>query len=186
MKIEDLPATLCGPANRRLVEAWLRWRGDRLLPSRADVELRDISGGLAHIGIAEVLPDNVLLRIAGTALNRIYGADLTGRTVRDFTAPADWPLRFWRLKWTVMQPCASIYARRDVLEDGRVVVYEAAAMPLDPSEGSPNRQIIWSTVPLDESFTLASPAARRVIPVALEYRHVDIGAGLPDLASAPS
>ncbi len=181
MKVDQVRSAIQGAGNRRVLDAWLRWRGARLLPQRRDLEIGDIAADLPYVGIAEVLPSgDVLVRVAGTALRRIYGVELTGRNVKDFTASADWPLRWWRYQRMVTRPCGSFYTRRDVLEGGRIVVYESVGLPLDTDGTVDRRQLLWSLVPLDETFTLDPTTAARTVPLATSYAFIDIGAGEPE------
>jgi hypothetical protein len=180
MNVVSLPDTIVGSSNARFVNAWLGWRGDRLLPARSAVDLRAIARDLPGIGIAEVRSaDDIRVRIAGTGLQQLYGMELTGRNLREVTADADWPMRSARYLTMVERPCGAFYRRRDTLPNGRQMEYEAVQLPLLPDRADGPRQVIWSAVPVDKSFGPQSPDGPRAIPLATRYSFVDIGAGVP-------
>jgi hypothetical protein len=167
----------------RLVEAWLRWRGERMLPRRIDVKLTEIARILPSIGLLEVLgADAVHIRVAGTGLRDLYGVEITGRNLKDVTAPEDWAERAARYRALGAQPCGSLYTRRDVLPQGRIVIYEGVGLPVDADDSGAKRQVIFCVAPLDRSFSLEPPTDAREIPLATEFRFIDIGAGVPAAA----
>jgi len=183
MHIQQLEHGFSDPDSARLARAWLRWRADRLLPQRSDLELRDIAPILGRMALFELRgPDEVIIRLAGTTLRDIVDFELTGRNFRDITAPADWPERYRRLSTMARHPCAGFMSYRDVQPSGRIVLLEVITLPLDSDQPGKPPQLISCTSQLGRSFELPSRDQRRAIPLAVSFTFVDIGAGLPDAA----
>jgi len=181
MRLSDLTGIVQGKGSPRLIGAWMTWRGQRVLPRKADMELKDVAEFLPWISLMEVVnADLVRMRVAGTALRQIYGADITGRNIKDITAPGDWPERSRRYRSVVTQPCGTFYHRRDTLPDGRIVSYEGIALPVDADATGQVRQMINIYSPLQEQYTLETQRGDRVLPMPTSFHFVDIGAGVPD------
>ena len=65
-----------------LYQYWLQRRGDRAMPARRDLDPVDIPTLLPHLMLAEVGDDvDFRYRLAGTAVTRAAGTELTGRSV---------------------------------------------------------------------------------------------------------
>lgn len=61
---------------------WLRMRGDRPLPARADLHPGDIKQVLPHVILVDVLgPHRYRYRLIGTGCVVAHGVDATGRTL---------------------------------------------------------------------------------------------------------
>ncbi len=184
MDVSRLSAAVKSAGNARFVDAWLAWRSDRLLPDRSAVDLRYVAADLPTIGVIEVRsPDEIVARIAGSALRQHHGTEMTGRSLREITTDADWPVRSGRYLQMTRQPCGSFYQGRDVLPTGQVMEYEVVQLALLPGAPDEPRQIIWNVMPLDQSFVLEPPTGPRTVPVSSRYVFVDIGASLPGAAT---
>ncbi|MFM8820602.1 MAG: PAS domain-containing protein [Phenylobacterium sp.] len=71
-------------AQEALLSYWSGLRRDGRLPSRADIRPEDIKSFLPRISLIEVGEDpRFRVRLAGTGLYDLYGAEITGRTVRE-------------------------------------------------------------------------------------------------------
>jgi hypothetical protein len=83
--------------NRMLAVYWLSlWDGDSL-PSRAQFQPGAVRDLLPGIGIFLVRPGvSAHCRLAGTAITRALGRDLTGRNWQDYTPQPEWKLRLER------------------------------------------------------------------------------------------
>jgi hypothetical protein len=178
--IRSLPQMAKSEPSAQLADAWLRWRGDRTLPRRADVKLSEIARILPVVGLLEVRSaDEVHVRVAGTGMRELYGAEITGRNLKDVTAPGDWVQRAARYRALGAQPCGAIFTRRDVLPNGRIVVYEGLALPIDADAFGAKRQVIFTVAPLEKSFAVSLPPTAREIPLAADFQFIDIGASVP-------
>jgi hypothetical protein len=101
-------AELRETANRQFAEQWRRWRGDRLLPRRGDIELGSIRRLLGSVMLFEVqAPETVLVKVAGTALREHYGYELTGKNYVELAPPERQATRRFRMWQSVTRPCGS-------------------------------------------------------------------------------
>lgn len=177
LTIDELCAVTLGAGPRQLIDAWLGWRGDRLLPLKAEADLRDIARILPWVGLLEVLsPDHVRMRVAGTALREVYGVEMTGRNLKEISAPETWRVRSARCVELVTRPCGSRYVRHDVLPDGKQVLYETVSLPLDVDAAGSCRHAIFCIAALEQSFAVTPPSGPRLVPLPLEFDFIDIGA----------
>src|SRR6185437_16685662 len=69
------------PFLKRVYSSWNMKRGERLMPSRADVKLNLIPDILPHLFIVDVLslPRRYRVRLAGSDVVTEYGEEITGR-----------------------------------------------------------------------------------------------------------
>jgi hypothetical protein len=75
---------------RQLYEHWATLKGQRLLPSRADIDLGQVSFCVSHLAVASIEPEPFRVRyeFVGDSLIQLYGEDLTGRYVDElYSAP---------------------------------------------------------------------------------------------------
>jgi hypothetical protein len=77
------------PEIARALAYWRAKRGERLLPSRADIDPLDLSVDLPRVMMAEVShgPLEFRYRVAGTGTFRVHGEELTGKHPRDLQPP---------------------------------------------------------------------------------------------------
>jgi hypothetical protein len=180
MDIGQLAGALRDPDTGRFVAAWLRWRKDGLLPRRGDMDLRDIVRVLERVTLFEVRgPDDIAIRLAGTALRDLVELDLTGKNFRDVTAPEEWPTRRQRMLGMSETPCGGFMSYRDAQPTGRVVVFEAVTLPLVADQPGAPRLLLSCSSLLARSFQAPQQEAPRTIPAAGSFAYVDIGAGVP-------
>ena len=181
MQLQQLRTMLRDVDTASFVDAWLRWRGSRLLPRRGDMDLHDIARNLPTIALLEVLgPDNILVRLAGTRLRFLSGFEATGRNYKEFTPPADWPARSQRYLEMVGRPCGTYNTVHFELPQGPVLVFEGLNLPIDADEPGRPRQILCCLTPLDKLYRPPNPAVQSYIPASDDLVFVDIGAGVPD------
>ena len=106
MLLQNLDGVVQGAGTLRLVQSWRRWRGDRTVPLKAAMDLRDVREFLPWLGLLDLGDaDTVRARLAGTALLQVYGSDMTGKNLKDITRPEDWPRRNARCRSLASQPC---------------------------------------------------------------------------------
>jgi hypothetical protein len=178
--IEALQRAVRDADTGRFLQAWLGWRQDRLVPRRADMDLRAIARVLERVTLFELRsPDEIMIRLAGTALRELVDLELTGRNFRDLTAPEQWPMRRARLISMSERPCAGFMNYRDAQPSGRVVVFEAVTVPLDADDAGKPRLLLSCSSLLARSFEVPQQEAPRTLDVADSFAFVDIGAGVP-------
>ena len=75
---------------RLLYEHWATLKGKRLLPTRADVDIKQLGFCLSNLAVAAIdaEPFRVHYEFVGDSLIELYGGDLTGRYVDElYSAP---------------------------------------------------------------------------------------------------
>lgn len=90
MHVEALRVSIRPPQQKVLLDYWLRIRGDRRMPARADIRPEDIDPRtLPHVGLIDVLDggERFRYRLVGTAMNALYGCNYTGQFVDAAKAP---------------------------------------------------------------------------------------------------
>ena len=86
------PARLQNPVLSFLRQYWEDKRGQRVMPSRADIRPAEMKEYLGWIILIDVLPsfDDFRFRMIGTRVSQYFLADATGQTMRDaFAAYGD-------------------------------------------------------------------------------------------------
>ncbi|MBC8239061.1 MAG: PAS domain-containing protein [Alphaproteobacteria bacterium] len=168
---------------RALATAWQRWRGDDLLPRRADMRIAEITPLLPGITVLELRStEEIVFRLAGTKIAEIMGIELTGRNYVDFAAPPDRKGRAERAMWQGRQPCGAIFLLPIPYSSGRVVVSEVLSLPTLPNKPGEPMQLLAINWPLDDTPRHLSPADPNGFNKSADFRFVDIGAGTPDAA----
>lgn len=81
-------ATLDDPLLREIHAYWQGKRGSRRMPSRRQIDPAELLRLLPHLQISEVVDagGSFRYRLAGTAIARAIGQDITGRAVEDVTS----------------------------------------------------------------------------------------------------
>ncbi len=72
----------------QLYEYWKQKRGDRVMPSRADIDPVEMRAFLPHTMLLDVLSDpsgepKFRVRLVGTHVVKGYGSDFTGKYIQD-------------------------------------------------------------------------------------------------------
>ena len=77
------------PEIDRALAYWRAKKGERAMPSRADIDPLEISKALPRVMMAEVSHDPLefCYRLAGTGLFPMHGEELTGKRARDLEPP---------------------------------------------------------------------------------------------------
>jgi hypothetical protein len=116
------------PLLRRLYDYWSEKRGERAMPSRADLDPADMRFILGSLLLADVL------RLHGTELVRRSGYELSGKMLDELPQPQFRALthRSWAKS---VETRAPFHAIRDRILDGRTARYEALILPLSRSGG---------------------------------------------------
>ena len=114
-----------------LLEVWLAWRGDRLLPRHADLDPCDLRTVLPHISVAEIHgPAATIVRLAGTVYRDTLGFELTGLNMVDLSPEADRGIRAYRAWVAATQPCGMHAENRFFYSSSAVDSFEFLTLPL--------------------------------------------------------
>jgi hypothetical protein len=119
------------PLLRRLYDYWNEKRGERSMPSRADIDPVDMRFILGSVLLADVLraPLRFYVRLHGTELVRRSGYELSGKMLDELPQPQFRALthRSWAKS---VETRAPFHAIRDRILDGRNARYEVLILPL--------------------------------------------------------
>ncbi len=79
--MSDQVISITDPNLKKLYDYWLRKRGARIAPKRADMNPEDLKYILSYMYILDVIgpPYRFRFRLAGTDLVREYGGEITGK-----------------------------------------------------------------------------------------------------------
>lgn len=173
-------ASLNNAACRPFVDAWLRWRGDALVPNRNQLDLNQIKRDLAMVSLLEMKgPDEVRIRVAGSGITPFKGFDPTGMNLAELTPKADWPVRRHRLQAIVRHPCGGALIH-EARENGELLHATAVVtLPLLPAADDGNPLLLLLTVRTDQPGANPVAAATPLLPIPDVFNFIDIGAGAP-------
>jgi hypothetical protein len=167
-----------------LIDIWCGWRGDKLFPSRAEVELRDIGKFLESAVLYDVEPpDQIIIRYFGGRMMDYVGGDQTGQNFLEFANEEERPLRWGRHAAVVDTPCAAAWTiiDRPVGDNTRLNAI-GISLPLGAAgEYDRASQILQVLFPFEGNRHPAY-ARREVDKIHFpnEFQFLDIGAGVGD------
>jgi hypothetical protein len=171
--------------SRRFVAAWLGWRGTgRLLPRRGDVELGDIKVLLGRVLLFELVgPAEILVKVAGSQLRDHAAFEATGKNFAELTPPEQWPLRQWRMEQMAARPCGGIMITRGDGASGFGGTFETVTLPLAPDAPGKPRLLMSNVAVVGGIYEPPAKDRPHIVPLADEFRFLDLGAGVPDKAT---
>jgi hypothetical protein len=177
------PEEILTADSRTLFEVWQGWRGDRLLPRRADVDLAPLGRLMPRLALLEARSaTDIVFRLAGTELERLYGRRLTGESYVTMVAPDQQASRgalLWRI---AQQPCSCVQHAVFRWQSGQRSTLEIFGLPILSDRAGEPLQFIAVVSHLTPRGWKA-PGWGEVDPViamdSKTLRFIDIGAGLP-------
>ena len=171
---------------RQFIEAWLRWRGEALLPRRGQIELGAIKALLPMVAMLEIKgPDEVRYRVVGTRITEQLGFDPTGRNYAEFTAREEWPVRSYRLRQMATRPCGGALHYEETTELQRIAIAHLT-LPLLPDMPSGSPLLLSHIEPLEPLPHPEDDRLERLMRLPDRFTFVDIGAGVPDTIDPPA
>lgn len=69
------------PKAEQLLAAWQRWRGDRIVPERTDVDVVELPALLEHLVLLDVEDKDFRFRLVGETIANRYAVRLKGKTI---------------------------------------------------------------------------------------------------------
>lgn len=117
---------------KRLLAYWAEKKGDRVAPTRAEIDPAEIKAILPYVGIVSVERPQLRFRyrLAGTEIIKGYGLELTGRCLDEMDLnnhQSEITREYTRAAENGEPSCSTWqYARKD----GRTVRYERLVLPL--------------------------------------------------------
>lgn len=165
--------------SQKFFAAWRSWRGDQILPRRAQVQLTSIARLMPQLVVLEVRgPDRATFRLAGDDVERAFGARLTGRSFIKMAEEAQQARRGELLWRQVSRPCAVIMQQEREYRSGRRETVEIASAPILPDlEDAPVQ--VFAVVSRVSRNVTAHDGDIVVRNFGRNLRFLDIGAGIP-------
>ena len=174
------------PNCRQFLEVWRTWRGDRMLPTRAEALPESLGRLLGAISVLEaVAPDQVIIRLVASDLEDFTGRSRKGENWIEAAIPADRPLRRERIGWQVDVPCGS-FSQMMVESESRLIAGAWFLMlPVAAQAGGPPRFFYAAGDVFRDIDEDVRPEQVRG-KLARVFDYVDIGGGLPPIGRASS
>jgi len=181
LTLNDVPQELPdGSHRRRFFDAWLRWRGDNMVPVRANVRPEDLAASLSSLGILEAeTMDKIIMRVSSSIARERTGRDSRGANLIEMTRPEDRAMRMKRLWQLVTIPCGAVADTHMVLKSGLESVLHSLVLPVAAEPDAEPRLL----------YVVSEFAGKREpnpgdradgMPLSHHYRLIDIGAGVPE------
>lgn len=121
------------PKIKKAIAYWLMKRGDRLAPTRADINPREIKDFLPHFQLLELVDGGPAYRprLMGTAIVEAMKEDITGRLF-DETTPRPAAQRALRaVRWVIENKAPlRTFAPRTAVEGQEFLSHESVFLPL--------------------------------------------------------
>ncbi|HEV8029723.1 MAG TPA: PAS domain-containing protein [Stellaceae bacterium] len=132
------------PRLQRLYDYWLAKRGQRKMPSRADIDAFEITYVLGDVMLVDVIdgiPPRFRIRLHGTNLAERAGYEITGKMLDEL--PENEFRKRVRERWTeVAATGAPLHCTRDGEFDGRPYRYESIILPLSADGERVNMELV--------------------------------------------
>ncbi|WP_262695842.1 PAS domain-containing protein [Kordiimonas aquimaris] len=178
----ELPQYADHPDICQLLAAWDNWRGDSLLPKRADIKLTDVSNLLKSSLMFDMISDTrIICRYIGSTFLDIYGQDFTGHNYLDLTHPDERAERSRRLMVVAKHPCIAAWAVTIVSSKDESIDIVGVSVPIQPNTDDAPMQLMQVAAILrpipHSSFTKSDE--QNVVNSSDQYSSIDIGAGMP-------
>lgn len=178
---ERLERHLRSEPGHALLKIWKEWRGTKIAPTRSQIRVEGLGKALPFVAMAEfVSPEEFRFLLVGSELIRIQGIEYTGMNYYDMAQPDERKLRMRRLQKYEEQPCGSYSVQPGTSSQGAILSSELLALPVLPDEPGEALRCLCVSAPLDNGGPLFSLQDSQIIPLAEEFRFLDIGMGLPD------
>ncbi len=150
-----------------------------LVPARADFDPIAVPRLLPTFVIHELIaPDDIRIRLAGTAIREHYGVEITGRNYLDFVPEERRAMASRAIHLVCERPCGMLARITSSTESGALMINESLALPLRDDAGrcrlvyyQSNTRPQVAREPGDDPLRLHETVRRRFY---------DIGAGVPD------
>ena len=162
-----------------LLEAWLGWRGDDLIPTNDAVIAEDLGTAIGYISVLEMPPpDRAIFRLVGEWYERVADWNLLGGNFIDMVAEEHRSTRSERCWNMATIPCGMLASADGDRPSGRKVEMRALWLPVSPtSPQEPMRLYFAEDVDLETS--MVGYDSINVFPAAWEIDYVGIGYGVP-------
>jgi hypothetical protein len=165
---------------RLFLAAWLKWRGEQVLPARPDIRAEDLKAAMPATSVWEVeAQDKYIVRLGATVFEEQTGENRRGKNFMDLTPEADRQTRMQRLTPIVKYPCGVFADGCQLrLKDGSTMEFDVLLLPATKVlDGNPNliyfcNDLTDKTKPIDRSEIVEAPLMQ-------SFAYIDIGCGIP-------
>lgn len=165
---------------RRLYEYWTTLPRAGNLPVRSSVDPEALVDVLPTIRILEwIPPDQLRVRLLGTGQVDRMGRDITGTNYFDLLSDAGRKQSVRNTELMFSQPCGLLTLREERYENGDLDTVERLSLPLLDQERNV-MQLIGTSAPLVETKLARDRGKKHLDSPIIDYRFIDIGAGVPD------
>lgn len=172
--------SFCSPAAQAYAAYWDALPKINLIPSRSSFDPADLPSILPGFAVHEfVSPDNILVRLCGSAVVERFGYEMTGKNYLSHFKPSRQPEVYDALSNVIDCPCGLLVHIRMFRESGVMIDYEVLGLPFRNEQGVANLAIYHSET-LKSHPKLAPREDRRKDSMPLRRMYIDIGAGIPD------
>ncbi len=155
-------------ASQTLYAYWNEVRGERLAPSRFEIDPSRIGGILADTFILErVDSETARFRLAGTRICEAFGVEFRGVNLLDVFSMEDRATLKRQIESTVRQGAVGVFSLQATAGRGHDARFEMILLPLTHNSGAVDR-LLGALAPLDEPSWLGAPPISRVSIVACD------------------
>lgn len=149
------------------------------------MQLSEVTKLMPFLTILDVRSrEEVIIRLAGTAIFDALGEELTGRNYLDLTTPDVRPIRSARLWLQTRHPCGAVMRNVHNAGTDAEVHLEILSLPIRPLREEEPIQLLSVVGPLGSENLTTDEAHIQVARIAHEFHYVGIGAGVPDVPSS--
>jgi hypothetical protein len=139
------PLPISHPRLQRLYAYWSTKKGQRKMPSRADIDVLDLRYMLGNIMLVDVVdgtPPRFRIRVHGSNLSQRAGYDLTGKMLDEL--PETEFRKEVRDRWTEVATYGEpLHCDKNVqFFDGQPYHYESIVLPLSADGESVNMELV--------------------------------------------
>ena len=181
LDVFSLPIRLANmPNSIRLLEVWLKWRGQNLFPVSGDIKPEMLGPTMSSVGIMKFQdPNQLIVRMMSTDAVELFGRNLQGEDWYSTVPPEQRPRRVERIQNIRNTPCGIFnVVSRFRTKQGFTVEASSILLPAgDTISGQISK--IYSTIDILSERQFDDNIALGIAPLAEEYEFIDIGAGVP-------
>ncbi|WP_155860059.1 PAS domain-containing protein [Kordiimonas gwangyangensis] len=134
----EVPPAAIVPPLDRLWSYWLRLKtqGNAPIPAKSEIRISGLGAILPHIVISERLgEDEVMIRLAGTAMEETIGRPLTGMNLLNLTPPSQRKEIANVYTNLLKQPCGFFISESLRADGGKKYMLAALVLPLAAKDG---------------------------------------------------
>lgn len=168
--------------SRAFAEYWATLPKRDLIPSRADFDPGEQGPILSTYVIHELVsPEEIIVRLAGTAVGEGYGFETTGHNYLDLVAEERRPSASRAIHLICEHPCGMVVRLATETKTGLVRISEVLALPMRDADGAA-RLVYYQANPEPVANNSAADEDELVNIDVGGRLFIDIGAGVPDFS----